>query len=391
MARDSNTLSAVLRAAWDGGPLRIMTRTDPRAADDAHISLIGHISAEELTRWLTETDYYSGLTNRILWVGARRSKLLPHGSGNECAAQLVKPLHDAIVFAREQKQAIERDSEARDLWEQVYGPLSEGKSGLFGAATSRAEAQVLRLSVLHAVANQSAVVTTEHLGAALAFWQYCEDSAWYLFGDRSGDNISDRIMIALRQVAPGWLTRTQTHGVFGRHVSAERLRLALEGLVERNAVEHRRTETAGRPVDEYRAVQELSESELCATSEEGCADSHNSHNSLPLQRPDRRSDASLVDHAITCPQCGDADGKLYGDGWWTCARCGSSQPGRPRAMSCDKPSELRPADQTRAPTSFGHVSTIVTMALGIRDGIDAERRAFGAKCRAGAACDHHRG
>jgi hypothetical protein len=40
---------------------------------------------------------------------------------------------------------IRLDAQASDLGEQVYDDLSEGKPGLFGAVTGRAEPQVLRL------------------------------------------------------------------------------------------------------------------------------------------------------------------------------------------------------------------------------------------------------
>jgi len=46
--RDINTLSPVLRAAWDGRPLALLTRTAPARASAAHISVVGHITAAEL-------------------------------------------------------------------------------------------------------------------------------------------------------------------------------------------------------------------------------------------------------------------------------------------------------------------------------------------------------
>ena len=49
-----------------------------------------------------------------------------------------------VEFGRE-KHLLKRDKDAHKLWAQVYPELSDGKAG-FGAVTSRAEAQVLRLS-----------------------------------------------------------------------------------------------------------------------------------------------------------------------------------------------------------------------------------------------------
>ena len=49
-----------------------------------------------------------------------------------------------------------------------------GHSGLYGAVTSRAEAQVVRLSLIYALLDCSPVIRQEHLLAALALWEYCE-------------------------------------------------------------------------------------------------------------------------------------------------------------------------------------------------------------------------
>ena len=70
---------AVVRQAWDTGTLRTLTRNNPLTATDAHISIIGHITAEELRRHLTSTEAANGFANRFLWLPVRRSKQLPDG------------------------------------------------------------------------------------------------------------------------------------------------------------------------------------------------------------------------------------------------------------------------------------------------------------------------
>ena len=47
MAREGNTLSPVLRRAWDTGDLRTLTKNSPARATGAHISIIGHITRQE--------------------------------------------------------------------------------------------------------------------------------------------------------------------------------------------------------------------------------------------------------------------------------------------------------------------------------------------------------
>jgi hypothetical protein len=56
MSRESNILSAVMRQAWDSGDLRTLTKNNPVTATGAHISIIGHITKDELLRYLDNTE-----------------------------------------------------------------------------------------------------------------------------------------------------------------------------------------------------------------------------------------------------------------------------------------------------------------------------------------------
>jgi len=48
LAREGNTLSAIVRQAWDGEPLQTMVRNDPLRATGAHIAILGHITRESV-------------------------------------------------------------------------------------------------------------------------------------------------------------------------------------------------------------------------------------------------------------------------------------------------------------------------------------------------------
>src|SRR5262249_18063463 len=55
MSREGNILSAVIRQAFETGDLSTLTRKQNRLqATGAHISLVGHITKEELNKKLTE-------------------------------------------------------------------------------------------------------------------------------------------------------------------------------------------------------------------------------------------------------------------------------------------------------------------------------------------------
>jgi phage/plasmid primase-like uncharacterized protein len=254
-SREGSTLSACLRQAWDTGHLRVLTRNLPVYATGAHISLVGHVTRDELVRLLTETDAAGGTYNRVLWAAVRRSKLLPDGGHPDWAAltRIVDRIGQAVAFAR-QAGELRRDAEARELWRAVYPSISAEKPGLLGAVVARAEAQVLRLSCLYALLDQSTTVRAPHLEAALATWQYCERSAEFIFGDRLGDPVADDLLAALRR-APDGLSRTEIRDLFGRHRRSHEIERALGVLARQGLARPERVQTAGRPTDVWKAVR----------------------------------------------------------------------------------------------------------------------------------------
>jgi hypothetical protein len=252
MGREGNTLSPIIRQAWDGDRLRTLTKNSPTKATGAHVSIIGHITKAELLRHLNETEAANGFANRFLWLMVRRSKELPFGGEWDVAdvAPLVRRLDSAVRFAR-QPRVIRWGESAREVWREVYGPLSEGKPGLFGSVTGRAEAQTLRLAVLYVVMDESKTIEYEHLAAALALWEYAEESARYVFGDATGDPVADSLMQALRAAGSDGLTRTAIRDLFGRHKSAERINQALGELLRLGRVRKTSEHTGGRPTERW--------------------------------------------------------------------------------------------------------------------------------------------
>src|SRR5262249_25659115 len=158
----------------------------------AHVSLVGHITADELRRYLTATETANGFGNRHLFVCAERSKRLPEGGRVDPQqwAALRDELAEVLTFARTAGEGV-RDEEARAMWRDVYGDLSEGRPGLAGALLARAEAHVMRLALLYALLDRSALICGPHLLAALALWEYCEQSVYFVFGDCLGDPVAD--------------------------------------------------------------------------------------------------------------------------------------------------------------------------------------------------------
>ena len=249
--REGNTLSAIIRTAWDAGKLSALTKNSPMKATDSHISIVGHVTKTELVRLLSDSDARNGFANRFLWVCVKRSKILPFGGqwATQNVAGMVSLLGEVLHFAKGARE-MRWGNSAKPLWVERYPILSEGAPGLLGAVTSRSEAQVLRLACVYALMDSSSTIEEVHLKAALAVWDCAEASARYVFGDATGDAVADRIEHLLSE-APTGLTRVEIRNAFGRNKSSERIGQALE-LLERlgrvwKSIEH----TGGRPAERW--------------------------------------------------------------------------------------------------------------------------------------------
>ncbi len=255
MRREGNTLSPVVRNAWDTGNLRILTKNNPIRATDAHIGVIGHITKNELLRYLDATEFTNGLANRFLYICARRSKRLPFGGSldDEALAGLGRELSRVLsitnTFGR-----LTMSTETRDLWAGIYGELSDAKPGLFGSVIARSEAQVIRLALLYALLDTSRTIERHHLEAALACWDYCEASARYIFGTFLGDPVADTILDALKKAESG-LTRTKINGLFKGHAKAADIERSLGALKDADLAISEFKSTAGRPTEVWYARQ----------------------------------------------------------------------------------------------------------------------------------------
>jgi hypothetical protein len=251
MSRQGNTLSEVLRNAWDDGYLTTVTKHSPACATDVLLSVIGHITVDEVRKLLSITESANGFGNRFLWSLAKRSKCLPEGGDLPPLADIVTALHKAVEFARKTDKIV-RTASAKALWAEVYPKLSEGRPGLVGALTARAEAQVLRLSCVYTLLDCSPVVDVAHLRAALELWRYCEDSCCIIFESGTGDRYADRILQALKVAGKTGLTKTQiSYNVFTRNVTQFELDEALRLIHRLNLAYRTEEKPNGRAVERW--------------------------------------------------------------------------------------------------------------------------------------------
>ncbi|HZE69902.1 MAG TPA: DUF3987 domain-containing protein [Pyrinomonadaceae bacterium] len=256
--REGNTLSTMIRNLWDGGTARSLVKNSPIRTTDSHVSIIGHITRHELQLVLSEVESFNGFCNRFLWGCVQRTKFLPRGGSLSSLDKNRTVLHlkSALEFSRTVEE-MSLDNEAWSLWDRIYEQLETGRRGLLAKVTQRASPYTLRLACLFALLDCSSVVRRNHLEAAHTLWQYSEDSASYIFGQRTGDPLADDLLIALREADCEGLSRTQIRDLLGRNASSDRVGLALAYLAENGLARSRKDPTPGRSVERWLATQRI--------------------------------------------------------------------------------------------------------------------------------------
>ena len=254
-SREISTLSPTLRSGWDGRPLAILTRTAPARASTAHIAVIGHITQHELRRHTTSLELANGYINRVLLIACRRQRLLPEGGNPDPLAQtgLDRLLAAALRQARTAGQ-VRLDPDARELWHHAYRKLAAQPSdGIIGQITARAEAHVIRLALIYALADGQRQIATTHLAAALALQDYAARSAAWALTGATGDPLAEQIHTVVRQ-HPAGLTRSQISQALNHNQPAGQIETALHALNAAGRVTTVQIPTGGRPAQLWTAT-----------------------------------------------------------------------------------------------------------------------------------------
>jgi hypothetical protein len=254
MRRAGNTLSPVLRRAWDGRRLQTLTKGNPETATGAHIAVVGHITIDELRSDLDRVSMSNGFANRFLFFVVRRAQLLPFPDvlDPEVAQGFGEKLK-AILQNKIIRREVTFGPEAKAMWKAEYHLASADHPGLFGFLVARGETQVWRLAMIYALLDATYTIQPAHLRAALAVWRYCEASVRYIFGDAIGDPVADDLLRALRQTGPEGMTARALHELFQHH--SQRLGQALALLFQHALIRRKiRNGTGGRPAEIWVAV-----------------------------------------------------------------------------------------------------------------------------------------
>jgi hypothetical protein len=242
-----------LRDAWGTSKLQTLTKNSPIKATDSHISIIGHVTDDELRTVLTRIEMANGFANRFLFARVKRSKLLPHGGNLDYATlhEMAEQVGERLTQARTLGRITMTDA-AAEAWEKNYAALSCDRPGLLGAVLGRAEAQVIRIALIYALLDNAEQIDLPHLRAALVVWAYCEDSATQIWGDMLGDDVADTILAALKTSGLAGVGRTEMSNLFSRHVPSARITMVLQNLQNAGKAERVPGPTVGHGEQRWR-------------------------------------------------------------------------------------------------------------------------------------------
>lgn len=227
----------ILRDGWDGKPLHNLVKgksegiSNSAGCQEPHLSISGDTTRSELKRRMPEGAEENGFANRFLFVYVQRVKLCPLGGPPIDWSKEVVALHDIIAFARNLR-VVPFTKAARNLWVSMYTRMDQELTQLPHVTRlmcSRGPAHVRRLALILAILDKSSVVDAKHLQAAKQLWDYCQESAQFIFEGTTREQ--ERIS--------GWVTKEQravtvrevTDELFHRHCKVEWVKSQLDGLV----------------------------------------------------------------------------------------------------------------------------------------------------------------
>lgn len=185
MKREGNSLSAILRAAWEGGDLSTLT-VNARVAPSSHVGILAHITPGEFRSKVSASDMAGGTYNRFLPLAVARSKFLPftQGASGELISSLALTLAERLA-AGARLSAIGMTGPAADLWRQLYVEFGSdhGEHAVVEQFISRSAPTCLRIAAIHAALDTTSAIEPSHLHAAAALVRYSIATARAVFTD----------------------------------------------------------------------------------------------------------------------------------------------------------------------------------------------------------------
>jgi len=226
----------VIRDGWDGKPLRNVVKGKSKdgfsmsaKCEEPHLSISGDTTISELRQKMPTGADANGFGNRFLYVYVYRVKDCPQGGPPIDWGSEILQFQEIVRFAKTVKH-VSMSDQARKWWNTTYARLeNEGPDGLAGRMTGRAAAHVRRLAMIYALIDFTDQIELEHFHAAKKLWDYCEESAMFIFGGITKEQL--RIVQWINQRGPATFNQVRDE-VYHRHRPVGDIRADLDSLVK---------------------------------------------------------------------------------------------------------------------------------------------------------------
>ena len=227
----------ILRDGWDGLPLQniVKGKTDginnSAGCQEPHLSISGDTTRDELKRRMPDGADQNGFGNRFLYAFVYRTKMCPNGGPQLDWTNEVVQLHQIIQKARAVRY-VPLTKTASKAWHRMYVEIEqelEELPQLTQAMCARGVAHVRRLALIFSLLDSQESVDTQHLHAAKTLWDYCSNSARFIF---EGTTKEQHRILGWMRKNPGAVTVRQiTDEVFRRNRKVEWVKMQMDGLV----------------------------------------------------------------------------------------------------------------------------------------------------------------
>jgi len=253
MKREGNSLSPVLRQAWDSKTLSTLTRKDDGGliAREPLVSAIMMITPDELRHGLADVELVNGFMNRFLLAYTERVSILPFGSPVD--PQLLRSPVSYLQDSLEKLPTLGAldlgwTRDARELYGAEIYPSLRPLPGRLAAMTARGAPIIRRLAGVYCVSRGDSLLSVEDLNAAKAVWDYSMETVRFVYGGTSFSALAEKMIAAIDEAAEAGLVLTELRDrvTAGHHVAKPVWDAAIRELQLSRQVVAKREETSGR-------------------------------------------------------------------------------------------------------------------------------------------------
>lgn len=246
LQRPGQTLSVVVRDAYDGRNLDSPSKTSPVRATEPHIVIIAGVPGIELVKIYSSTEIANGFGNRFMMTHSVRHQLvsLPKRTPDEVVSYYAKHIQGAVKLA-ELVGEVMLSSEAEVYWDQLYHYIeNRANPPVVENLLARQSTYARVLAALLALINCERVVERRHLDCAMYWLEYWRDTALYIFSTASQAEAAElakdadaevlRALVELgglqRPVSHTDLTKKLTNNYQKKEPTKETIRLSIDRL-----------------------------------------------------------------------------------------------------------------------------------------------------------------